>query len=104
MLSQGHNSDFGNIKDIYSHRSEIFAVLSVLPLLDTYTMYYSLHITNTIIYYGDNLKVVRKLDFISNNPNEFDSLLKTMDHDAVILLNHYIYPQMTFHHVHIRQD
>ena len=104
ILAQGYNPDFGYINSIHSHRSEKYGVLYTLLFIDTYIKHYAVTITNSIKYYGDNLEVVSKLQAIEENPNVFDSLLNTTDHEVARLLKYVIHPQMSFHHVRSHQD
>ena len=87
-LAEGYNTDFGKDSDIHSHRSEIYSILTALLFLNSYKKHYSVEITNPIKFYIDNLEIVNKLKQIKENPNVFDSLWKTTNHEAVRLLKH----------------
>ena len=67
ILAQGYNPNFGYTISIYSHRSEIYCVLSALIFIDTYKKYYAVTITKSIKNYGDNLEVVSKLQAIKKS-------------------------------------
>ena len=57
-----------------------------------------------IAYYCDNLEVVHKINTLANNPNSFNDLHKTTDHDAVLQLKLYLPPNIIAFHVKGHQD
>ena len=57
-----------------------------------------------IAYYCDNLEVVHKINTLANNPNSFNDLHKTTDHDAVLQLKLCLPPNIIAFHVKGHQD
>ena len=57
-----------------------------------------------IAYYCDNLEVVHKINTLANNPNYFNELHKTTDHDAVLQLKLYLPPNIITFYVKGQQD
>ena len=64
ILIEGHNPDFGTIKEIHSHRAEVFGLLAALLFLDEYCRYYFIQCYYQIHYYCNNLEVVNKIKAI----------------------------------------
>ena len=77
------NLNFGHIDIITSHRSEAFGALSIFLFLEAYSTYYLTLIDSIIYFYYNNIEVINKLQRIKENNKEFESLIKTSDHDAI---------------------
>ena len=56
LLAHGANLDFGCMSNMYSHRSEAYAILSVLLFLHEYSKYFSLPIINKFTICYENKK------------------------------------------------
>ena len=100
----GTNPDFGHISQIHSHRADIYGVLSVLTFIKEYSNYFMIPFLSEIAYYYDNLEVVHKINTLANNPNYFNELHKTTDHDAVLQLKLYLPPNIITFYVKGQQD
>ena len=61
ILVEGHNPDFGIIKEIHSHSVKIFGLLSELIFLEEYCRYYLIKYQSKIQYHYDKLEVVNKV-------------------------------------------
>ena len=85
-LIAGTNPEFGHISQIHSPRPEIYGVLSVLTFIKEYSNYFMLTFLSAIEYHGDNLEIVHKINTLATDPNYFNELHKTTDHDAVLQL------------------
>ena len=99
ILVEGHNPDFGIIKEIHSRRAEIFGLLSALIFLEEYCRYYFIKCQSNIKYHCDNLEVVNKVKDIQREKIIFNKTHKTIDHDAVLVLKELIPRKMTNNHV-----
>jgi len=100
----GTNPDFGHISKRHSHRAEKNGVLSVLTFIKEYSNYFMLSFLSEIAYYCDNLEVVHKINTLATNPNSFNELHKTTDHDAVLQLKLCFPPNIIAFHVKGHQD
>ena len=98
ILIEGHNSDFGIITEIHSHRAEIFGLFSALIFLEEYCRYFFIKFESTIQYLCDNLEVVNKVKAIQSEKYLSDKAYKTTDHDAVLVLKDLISRNMTINH------
>jgi len=98
------NPDFGHISQIHSHRAEIYGVLSVLTFIKEYSNYFMIPSLSEIAYYCDNLEVVHKINTLATNPNSFNELHKTTDHDAVLQLKLCFPSNIIAFHVKGHQD
>ena len=78
ILVEVHNPNFGNIKRINSHRSEIFGVLSNFVFVNEYCKYFQLKLNSEVKYYGDNLAVINKTLDIKQQANHYDNLYKKL--------------------------
>ena len=101
---EGTNPDFGHISQIHSHRAEIYGVLSVFIFIKAYSNYFMLPFLSAIEYHGDNLEIVHKINILANDPNYFDELHKTTDHDAVLQLKLCFPKEIIAFHVKSHQD
>ena len=77
------NPNFEHIYIITSHRSEVFGALSIFLFLVAHSTYYLTLIDSIIHFYCNNIEVINKLQRITENNKEFESLIKTSDHDAI---------------------
>ena len=101
---EGTNPDFGHISQIHSHRAEIYGVLSVFIFIKAYSNYFMLPFLSAIEYHGDNLEIVHKINILATDPNYFDELHKTTDHDAVLQLKLCLPKEIIAFHVKSHQD
>lgn len=93
------NPDSGTISKIYSHRSEIFGLISALIFLDKYCKYYFPVLESGISYFCDNMGIITKVKAIKNNRLRYDTLFKTTNHDVVLLIKDYMPEKITISHV-----
>ena len=68
VLISGTNPDFGHTDQIYSHRAEIYGVLSVFIFVQEYSKYYMIPFQSNVEYYCDNLEVVHKINTLAKTP------------------------------------
>ena len=67
IIVRGSNPDYGQIENIHSHRSEVYASLASQLFLKTYADYFQIRIDSTITGYCDNKAYVERLkQFISD--------------------------------------
>ena len=59
---------------------------------------------SAIEYHGDNLEIVHKINILATDPNYFDELHKTTDHDAVLQLKICFPKEIIAFHVKSHQD
>ena len=100
----GTNPDFGHINQIHSHRAEIYGVQSVLTFIKEYSNYFMIPFLTQVAYYCDNLEVVHKINTLTNNPNSFNDIHKTTDHDAMLQSKLSLPPSIIAFHVKGHQD
>ena len=100
----GPNPDFGNITSMNSHWSKIYGMLSALLFLHEYCQYLMTPLTSNVNYFCDNLEVVNKMKQLMKDEQYYDECIKTVDHDAVYLLNQYLSQQFNITHVRSHQD
>ena len=68
---EGANSDFEIIKQIHSHKVDIFGVLSALTFLQEYCKQYFLEIKSDITYYYEHLEAVDEIKLLLVKPKCF---------------------------------
>ena len=61
IIAHGANSDLDNMENMNSHRSEAYAVLSVLLFISEYSKYFSLQFNNKCPLYYDNKEILKKI-------------------------------------------
>ena len=98
-MIEGHNPDFGTIREIHSHRAEVFGLLAALLFLEELCRYYFIQCQSQIQYHCDNLEIVNKIKAIQCDRTIYNTSYKTTDHDAVLVLAAMIPRQMIIRHV-----
>lgn len=74
------------IEHIYSHRAELFGVLTIFLFLQEYYTYIFIKLTSLIEFYCDNEEVIHKLTQLITDINYFDKKYKTTNFYAVMKL------------------
>ena len=86
LLAHGTNLDFGCMSNMYSHRSEAYAILSVLLFLHEYSKYFSLPIINKFTICYENKEIVTKVENIRINAKYYDLNYNMLEHKAIIAI------------------
>ena len=104
MLVHGANPDLGNMENMYSYRSEVYAVLSVFLFISEYSKYFSLQFNNQCTLYCDNKKIVKKIQKISTTTNKFQPYYKMSEHETIIAIKYYLLRRINVIHLYSHQD
>ena len=104
IVAHGANPDLGSMENMHSHRSEAYAILSVLVFLFEYSNYFSLPLNNKCTIYCDNKEIVNKVQQLTKTKNEFQPYKKISEHEAIIAIQHYLPKRIHVIHIYSHQD
>ena len=83
---------------MHSHRSEAYAILSVLLFLSEYTKYFRLPLNNKIIIY------LKKVKHLTKTNNKFKPYYKISEHEAISAIQQYLPSNAQIIHLYSHQD
>ena len=78
------------LENMHSHRSEAYAILSVLFFLSEYEKYFRLPLNNKIIIYCDNKEIVKNVKQLTKTNNKFKPYYKMSEHEAISAIQQYL--------------
>ena len=90
IAAHGANPDLDSMENMHSHRSEAYAILSVLLFLSEYAKYFRLPFNNKIIIYCDNKEIVKKVKHLTKTNNKFKPYYKISEHEAISAIQQYL--------------
>ena len=86
IIALGPIPIYGQQKDIYSYRTEVYASLAGLLFLKNYAGYYSVTVQNKIIPLCDNKGHVNKLKYLIDHPKSIAPIHKMNESEAPIFI------------------
>ena len=91
------------MEKMHSHRSEAYAVLSVFVFFSEYLKYFSDPFNNRYTLYCDNKEIVKKVQKLTKTNNKFRPYYKMSEHEAIIVIQHYLPQQIQVIHLYSHQ-
>ena len=104
ILAHGANPDLGSTKNMHSHRSEAYAVLSTFLFIAEYSKFFSLQSNNQYTLYCDNKEIVKEIQKLSTTTNQFQPFYKMLEHEVIIAIQHYLPARINIIHLCSHQD
>ena len=92
------------MENMHSHRSETYAILSVLVFLSEYFKYFILPLNNKCTIYCDNKEIVKKVQKLTKTKNEFKLYYKMSEHKAIIAIQNFLPKRIHVIHIYILRD
>ena len=86
IIVRGSNLDYGQIENIHSYRSEVYASLASQLFLKTYAEYFKINIDSKITSYCDNKAYVERLKQFISDPYLTKGLFKQTEQETYRLL------------------
>ena len=104
IIALGPIPIYGQQKDIYSYRTEVYASSAGLLFLKNYAGYYSVTVQNKIIALCDNKGHVNKLKYLIDHPKSIAPIHKMNESEALILILQNIPTDFSITHIAAHQD
>ena len=92
------------MENMYSHRSEAYAVLSAFLFIAEYSKYFSLQFNNQCTLYCDNKVIVKKIKKFGTTTNYFKPYYKMSEHEAIIEIQYYSPSRINVIHLYSHLD
>ena len=104
IIASGPLPIYGQQKDIYSYRTEVYASLAGLLFLRHYADYYSVTVQNKVVALCDNKGYVNKLKYLLDNPKSITPIHKMIESEALILILQNVPNNFSITHIAAHQN
>ena len=89
---------------MHSHRSEVYAIVSLFTIIREYCIFYQVEYTNKTIVFCNNKEVVTKMNNIIKNKKQYRNQYRMLEIEALNNIIEIIPPSVTVKHIYSHQD